>query len=104
MQYQTEIKKITESIKKHYKPEKIILFGSYANGKPRENSDIDLVVIKKTKDRFIRRLFKVVEGINSDLGTDILVYTPEEWRERIKKKHYFFMEIAQKGKVIYEKR
>ena len=43
-----EIKKIAEKIAKEYKPEKIILFGSYAWGKPGPNSDVDLFVVKKT--------------------------------------------------------
>jgi predicted nucleotidyltransferase len=36
-----------ELIKLNIKPQKIILFGSYANGIPREDSDIDLVVVSK---------------------------------------------------------
>lgn len=37
----------TELIKLGIRPQKIILFGSYANGKPREDSDMDLVVISE---------------------------------------------------------
>ena len=49
-----EIKKIAEKIAKEYKPEKIILFGSYAWGKPGPNSDVDLFVVKKqtTQERW----------------------------------------------------
>ena len=53
MDNQKEIKKITEQIIKGYNPEKIILFGSCANGKQNSASDIDLAVIKKTKVGFI---------------------------------------------------
>ncbi len=100
---QEEIKKITDQIIKGYNPEKIILFGSYAYGKPRPSSDVDLLVVKKTGKRFGTRLFEVAEIINSEMGTDILVYTPKEWREGLKKKYYFFKEINNKGKLIYEK-
>jgi len=103
MKNQEEIKKITDQIVKNYKPEKIILFGSFAYGKPKENSDVDLVVIKKTKERFGSRLFKVVRFIKSKMGTDILVYTPEEWEAGIKNDYYFFKEIKNKGKLVYEK-
>lgn len=51
MDRQKEIKKITGQIVEKYKPEKIILFGSWAYGKPKENSDIDLMVIKKNKKK-----------------------------------------------------
>lgn len=102
--YQKEIKTIVKTLKEKYKPEKIILFGSFAFGKPKENSDVDLCLIKKTKDPFPRRLFKVVKYIESDLGTDILVYTPDEWQEALEEENYFIKEIAQKGQILYEKK
>lgn len=98
-----EVKKIVSQIVKHYKPEKIILFGSFAYGKPKENSDVDLAVIKKTKKRFIKRLFEICQYIDSWMGTDILVYTPEEWEEALEEENYFIREIAKKGKVVYAK-
>lgn len=101
--FQKEIKKITRQIIKKYEPEKIFLFGSFAYGKPKENSDIDLLVIKKTKGRFGSRLFEVAKLIKSKMGTDILVYTPKEWERGLKKNYYFFKEIKNKGKLVYEK-
>lgn len=103
MKEKKEIQKIVNQIVKNYKPEKIILFGSFAYGIPKENSDVDLVVIKKTKKRFGSRLFEVVKFIKSKMGTDILVYTPEEWEKGLKKNHYFLKEIEQEGKLVYEK-
>lgn len=103
MENQKEIQKIINQIVKNYKPEKIILFGSFAYGKSKENSDVDLVVIKKTKKRFGARLFEVVKFIKSRMGTDVLVYTPEEWKRGLKKNHYFLKEIKNKGKLVYEK-
>ncbi|MBW1973741.1 MAG: nucleotidyltransferase domain-containing protein, partial [Deltaproteobacteria bacterium] len=45
---------IVEDIAKKYKPLKIILFGSYAYGEPKEDSDIDLLILKKLiKERLI---------------------------------------------------
>ena len=93
-----EIKKITGQIVKNYEPEKIILFGSYAYGKPSLSSDVDLLVIKKTRKRFGSRLFDVAKIISSEMGTDILVYTPKEWSSGLEKDYYFFKEINNKGK------
>ena len=101
--YQREIKKITEQIVKKYKPEKIILFGSFAYGKPKENSDVDLLLIKKTKEKFLKRIFEVAKIIRSSLGTDTLVYTPKEWSQALKEENYFIKEINQKGRLIYAK-
>lgn len=44
---ETQIKKVAQKIAKEYSPEKIILFGSYAWGKPHKDSDIDLFIVKK---------------------------------------------------------
>ena len=38
--------------KEKYDPQKVILFGSYAFGKVRNFSDLDLLVIKDTKSKF----------------------------------------------------
>ena len=56
-----EIKKMAEKIAKKYKPEKIILFGSYAWGKPGPNSDVDLFVVKKTGNtRMARKIGRLL--------------------------------------------
>ena len=41
------IRQATDLIVKHCKPEKILLFGSYARGKINEDSDLDLLVVKQ---------------------------------------------------------
>ncbi|HID94921.1 MAG TPA: nucleotidyltransferase domain-containing protein [Candidatus Latescibacteria bacterium] len=44
---QKEIEEIVKRIVTGYKPEKIVLFGSYAYGNPTEDSDLDLLVVSK---------------------------------------------------------
>ena len=44
----TKIQKVATRIAKEYNPEKIILFGSYAWGKPTFDSDVDFFIVKKT--------------------------------------------------------
>ncbi|OIN95978.1 hypothetical protein AUJ66_07730 [Candidatus Desantisbacteria bacterium CG1_02_38_46] len=101
----SELQKIVNQVKDGYDPEKIILFGSYAWGKPTEYSDIDLLVIKNTSDKFIRRLEKISYVIKSNLGTDIIVYTPCEIKRIMKDPSDFFVHrIIQKGKIVYEKK
>lgn len=41
----TSINEYIEEIKKHYNVSSVILFGSYASGNEREDSDIDLAII-----------------------------------------------------------
>jgi predicted nucleotidyltransferase len=57
MNHQREIKRIVKSLIP-YKPERIYLFGSFAYGRPKRDSDIDLLVIKKTKNLIIREFLR----------------------------------------------
>lgn len=102
--YQKEVKRITKIIKEKYKPEKIILFGSAATDKITEDSDIDLTIIKKTKKPRLERMRKVSHFLlDRKLPLDILVYTPEEFKERLEMGDFFVEEILEEGKVLYEK-
>ena len=87
------------------KPEKIILFGSYAYGNPTPDSDVDLLVIMKTRARQIDRYLAVSNILYPrEFPVDIIVKTPKEIQAELKKKGNFFMrEVLSKGKVLYER-
>ncbi len=89
---------------KNYKPEKIILFGSHARGSSDAYSDIDLVVIKKTKKPFLDRIKEVIKIIKPNFSIDILVYTPEEFSEMLLNGNPFIESVVREGKVLYEKK
>lgn len=94
-------------LKAKYHPEKIILYGSLARGKVRRWSDIDLVVIKRTRERFLRRLVEADRIADPELhgGLDILVYTPTEVKRMMADRpSYFREEILKKGRVLYTRR
>lgn len=99
------MKEINQTIKnlKEYKPEKIILFGSYAWGKPKKDSDIDLLIIKKTRKGPYRRIPEARSYLhNINQAFDILVMKPEEIKRRLKLGDFFIEEIIKRGKVLYE--
>ena len=99
-----KIKKIVDQIKKKYKPEKVILFGSFAYGKPNKDSDVDLFIVKKTKEIRTKRHLKVDRMLlDRDIPLDILVYTPQEIKKRISLGDFFIKNIIQKGKILYAK-
>ena len=99
-----DIQHIIKQIVIGYHPEKIILFGSCARSAQTVKSDIDLVIIKETDDRFVDRLKKIATVVKTWEAADFLVYTPQEWNEALSKEHYFIMEIAHTGRVLYEKK
>ena len=98
------ISQIARKIKKRYKPEKIILFGSYAYGKPKRDSDIDLLIVKKTKQRHIDRSVRIREILKEEnrlFPIEPSVYTPEEINERLKLEDDFIKTIYEKGIILY---
>jgi len=100
---QQKIKEVTEKIIKEYNPEKIILFGSHAWGKPHRDSDVDLLVIKETRNSL--RLSRDIDGALFPrlFPLDLLVFTPRQVRERESMGDFFIQDILSKGKVLYAK-
>ena len=93
-------------------PYRIVLFGSYANGNPNENSDIDIMVIldnnhisRTYEERLKKKILvrKLVLEINRKIPLDILVYSKEELKKIKEHGNYFIDEIEKTGKIIYEK-
>ena len=87
---------------KQMKPERIILFGSLARDDVGLSSDIDLIVIMDTKERFVKRLRDVYEKIDNREAVDILVYTPKEF-EDMNDKNPFIKDAIKGSKILYEK-
>lgn len=101
---ENELENIVRSIESNYQPEKIILFGSLAQGKAGEGSDVDLLVIKDTDKDPWERSEEIDRFIKHDVPADVLVYTPREILERLAMNDFFIRDILEKGKVLYERR
>ena len=87
-----------------YAPQKVILFGSYAYGNPRPDSDIDLLIIKDTSERFIDRwvtVRKILSDPTRKVPLETLVLTPQELSERLAIGDQYLAEIVEKGEVLY---
>ena len=102
-----QITQLVKEIADGYKPEKIYLFGSYANGIPNKDSDLDLFIVKETKTRKIYRIEEVLNSLNINefplIGIDFIIYTPQEL-EGVKNHVVNIANIALKtGKVMYER-
>jgi len=96
------IKDLCEQIVRVADPQKIILFGSYAYGKPTEDSDIDLLVVMPVEGHPAYKAAEIRTKIKTPMALDLLVRTPEFVAERIKLGDMFMREVAERGKVIYE--
>ena len=90
------------------KPDKIILFGSYAYGTPGEDSDIDLFILKDDltmnalREYRVEAKMKLLKLISKyKIGFDILSYPTKRVYER--EDYFYKVDILQNGKVIYER-
>lgn len=98
-----ELERCLQLLRTHYAPQRILLFGSLASEQVSEWSDIDLVVIKETDQKFLDRIREVMRLLQPRVGMDILVYTPEEFAQIQKERLFVREEIVGKGKVLYER-
>jgi predicted nucleotidyltransferase len=87
-----------------YDPERVYLFGSWSRNEEDDLSDLDVVVIKRTKKTFFNRLREVARLIPPELGgADILVYTPEEFVAMQREGNALAEMITEEGIIIYDR-
>jgi predicted nucleotidyltransferase len=100
-----EINSLVEKIKNVTSVDRIFLFGSYAYGEPKEESDIDLCIITNRTNVRKRDLIKSIRKSISKVATipvDILVYEKNEFNERAVLKSTIEHKIVCEGVSIYE--
>ena len=100
---QAEMDRIADVLSRRPDVRKVIVFGSMARGETRWRSDLDLVIVQRTGKRFLDRLGEFYGALAPRVGTDLLVYTPEEWEE-LRQNRAFQRRIDREGKVLYDAR
>ncbi len=98
-----DIRRYCDSIAVAIKPQQIILFGSYAYGRPDADSDVDvLVVMSKSKKMGRRVSLEIREKVGADFPVDIVVRDSGFLAERLEEGDTFLELIIEKGRVMYE--
>src|SRR5476651_1698278 len=97
----TAIRRFARRIAERFQPHKIILFGSYAYGKPHNESDVDLLVIMRTKNA-IDQSIRISLAFEEPFSLDLIVRTPWQIERGLKDDNWFLREVIEKGKVLYE--
>jgi predicted nucleotidyltransferase len=95
------IRAVVKQIAEKFQPEKVILFGSYAYGTPRPESDVDLLVVMETPLHTREQAAQIARAINYHFGLDLLVRSPQQLAERLALGDFFLQEITEKGRVLY---
>jgi predicted nucleotidyltransferase len=99
---QRQILQLADQIASRFKPDRILLFGSYAYGTPTADSDVDLLLIMASTRPTMDIELEIREAIRAPFAFDIVVRTPNEIAQRIAWKDCFITEILGRGKSLYE--
>jgi predicted nucleotidyltransferase len=91
---------------------KVIVFGSYAEGTPGLDSDIDLLVVtdedsipqnfEESMEHY-HRVSSVLREIKKRIPIDLIVHTLKMHEEFLRQGSMFAKEITERGEVLYEK-
>jgi len=99
---QKAIDQVVKQIVEKFKPQKIILFGSYAHGNPRPESDVDLLVVMETPLKESKQSLEIRRYLGVMFGMDLIVHTPKRLKERLDLGDWFLRDVLKEGKVLYE--
>jgi predicted nucleotidyltransferase len=98
------IRALAKHIVENFDPEKIILFGSHAYGKPQSWSDVDLLVVMDTPKGEVETSIEIHKSLpRITFSLDIIVRSREVIERRKKLGDWFLIDITEKGKVLYER-
>jgi predicted nucleotidyltransferase len=100
---QQAITDAVNQIVRSFQPQRIILFGSYAYGHPRQESDVDLLVVMDTHRTETEQAVHICQEIDYHFGLDLIVRTPATMSRWLALGDPFLNEVVSKGKILYER-
>ncbi|MEI6263034.1 MAG: nucleotidyltransferase domain-containing protein [Deltaproteobacteria bacterium] len=97
------LEKAKQRIVSSFHPHRIILFGSYTNGHPGPDSDLDLLIVMGV-DGSTRQKANEIDLLMSDRSVpmDFLVLTPEQYERQKNIIGTVIRQADREGKVIYD--
>ena len=96
------IRDYARQIGEQFHPDRIILFGSYAYGKPHKDSDVDILVVMPAHSQ-VGQAVRIRLAVPAPFPMDLMVRTPQCLARRLEMGDPFLQEIMARGIVLYEK-
>jgi predicted nucleotidyltransferase len=97
-----EIRRFVDQVVKRFHPSRVILFGSYAYGRPTADSDVDLMVVMRHRSSGPAVATKIRLACPRDFPMDLIVRSPAELRRGLASGDSFIQEIMSKGIVLHD--
>lgn len=99
-----KIRAFVDEVVRRFQPERVVLFGSYAYGRPDADSDVDLLVVMRHQGAGAEQAARIRHVVRSGFPLDLIVRSPANIRQRVKMGDSFIREILEKGQVLHEAR
>lgn len=93
---------LANRIGREFAPERVILFGSHADGSARPDSDVDLLVILEFQGKPFWKSLEILDRMNPSFAVDLLARLPGDTRERYELRDPLIRDAIDHGKVLYE--
>ena len=99
----SDIRRYVRDVARTFRPERVVLFGSYAEGQATEDSDVDLLVVMEHEGRDVEQAFAIRRAIPRTFPLDLVVRTPSGLQRRLGEHDTFLTAIWHTGKTLYER-
>ena len=96
------IRAFVKQVVERFHPRQVILFGSYAYGKPTADSDVDLLVVMPHEGHAAVQAARIRKDVRAGFPMDLVVRSPKEIRRRLAMGDVFIGEIMKRGQPLYE--
>jgi len=96
------IQDLRDRIAAEFQPQRIILFGSYANGTAEADSDLDILVILEHGGSGPKKAAEILRRLSPRIPVDLVVRSAEEVKSRLQANDFFLAEVLNHGRVLYE--
>ena len=102
MVHASSIKKYVDEMVRRFHPEKVILFGSYAENRAHADSDVDLLfIIEHNNRRDVEQAISMRLEYDASFPLDLIVRTPETIKKRMAMNDMFISHILSHGRVLH---
>ena len=99
----SQIRDLGQRIGREFHPERVILFGSYAEGTATEDSDVDILVVLPFEGRPLHKSLEILNRLDVRFPCDLLARSPDDVARRYAQGDPLIREALDRGKVVYER-
>ena len=97
-----DIRDVVQKIVQAFRPERVVLFGSFARQTSGRDSDVDLLVVVPHEGSAAKCAAEIRQAVDFGFSCDLLVRSPQKVAERLRMGDPFLREIFANGKTLYE--